>query len=119
MGICCSSSERSRIMPEIEADIKNQFIVVYSKAGCPRCLKIKSKLHSIRAEPKIIEVNNFSMKVILKEITKQRYFPFVFIGGSFIETRMLEIEINKGNIQNLIKGRVSEALRTSDGCPST
>jgi glutaredoxin len=109
MGICCSSSEKNKILDGIKSDINNQFIIVYSKVGCPKCLKIKTLLHSIRAEFKIIETNSLNMKYVLKELTKQKSLPYVFINGEFIQTRKLETEVKKGNIGNMIKTRKSDA----------
>ena len=115
MGICCGTNEKTRVLNEIKSDISNQFIVVYSKVGCPKCLRIKSLLHSIRAEPKIIEVSGLTMKTVLKEMTLQKSLPFVFIKGEFIESRKLEAEIKKGTIQNLIKNNsVLNSIQSSN-----
>ena len=108
MGICCGIEEKNKILSEISSDINNQYIVLYSKVGCPKCVRTKSLLHSIRANPFIIEVNNLSIKNALKEFTKQKSLPYVFIGGTFIETRKLEVEIKNGNLQNMIKNHKVE-----------
>jgi glutaredoxin len=104
MGICCGSQEKSRIINEIKADIYSLPIVVYSKAGCPKCLRIKSKLFSVRAEPKIIEVRQYYMKNILREVSGKKTFPFVSLWGKFMETREIEAEISKGSLDGLKKG---------------
>lgn len=108
MGICCGSSEKAKILSEIKSDINNEYIVVYSKVGCPKSLKVKSLLHSIHADPKIIEINSLIAKSVLKEFTLQKSLPFVFIGGSFIETRKFEAEIKKGGIQSMVQSHVQE-----------
>ncbi|OMJ71441.1 hypothetical protein SteCoe_30349 [Stentor coeruleus] len=103
MGICCGTNEKEKISNEIEADINSQFIVIYSKVGCPKCLRVKSQFHSIRSDPKIIEVTSLPMKFILKEMTHQKSLPYVFIKGAFVDNRKLESEISKGNLKSFIQ----------------
>lgn len=114
MGICCGSQEKSRLISEIKADIYSIPIVVYSKAGCPKCLRVKSKLYSMRAEPKIIEVHNFHLKGVLKEVTGQKSFPFVFVKGEFVGSRKFEEILAKGSLDNFIKTSQEGYLRTLD-----
>lgn len=114
MGICCGSQEKSRLINEIKADIYSLPIVVYSKAGCPKCLRVKSKLYSLRAEPKIIEVHNFNLKRMLKELTGQKSFPFVFVNSEFVGTREFDEKLAKGNLDNLVKTGQEGYLRTLD-----
>ena len=106
MGICCGSQEKFRVINEIKSDINTSPIVVYSKAGCPKCLRIKSKLYSVRAEPKIIEIRNFYMKRILREVSGHKTFPFVALWGKFIAIREVEAELAKGSLDGLKKGSI-------------
>ena len=113
MGICCGSNEKNKLLNEIKSDIDTQYIVVYSKVGCPKSLKVKSLLHSIRADPRITEITSIAMKNVLKEYTSQKSSPYVFIGGTFIETRKFEAEIKKGGIQDMIKNHNSKSIKNT------
>lgn len=103
MGVCYGSNEKKNLANEIEAEINNHLIVVYSKLGCPKSLRVKSQLHSISADPKIIEVNSITMRLVLKEMTHQKSLPYVFINRNFIENRKLESEISKGKMKSFIQ----------------
>ena len=116
MGICCGSNEKYKVLNEIKSDIVMKYVVVYSKVGCPKSLKVKSLLYSIRADPRITEISSITMKNALKDFTHQKSSPYVFIGGKFISNRKFEEEIKKGEIQGMIKNY--ESNQRTNTCDS-
>ena len=60
--------------------------LVFSKASCPECIKVRTMLFSQNKLPKIIELNrtNNNLRLsLIKETGKQKP-PYVYIRGEYI-----------------------------------
>ena len=80
--------EANDLKATIEADIKNNNVMVYSKSYCPHAGATKTLLKQKGINAKIIELDNVdngaAIQQMLKEITGQGTVPNVFIKGEHI-----------------------------------
>jgi len=94
--------------------IVNRF-TVYSKSGCPNCLKVKTFLKDQKCDYKIVDCDEYlilereSFLLFIKDISGKSVTQFpivfsneVFIGG-YTETKLfIERDVEKETTQNLI-----------------
>ncbi|XP_072166669.1 uncharacterized protein [Diadema setosum] len=93
----------------VEAEIRDNKVVVFSKTYCPFCTMAKTALKDAGLENyKLIELDSHSMGAqiqdCLNEITGARTVPRVFIGGKCVgggtEVKQLQ---NSGQLVTILK----------------
>ena len=73
---------------QIDSDVAENKVVVYSKSWCPFCVKTKNLLASKNVEFKLVELdqlpNGDAIQAALAQKSGQRTVPSVWIGGQFV-----------------------------------
>ena len=73
---------------EIEQNIANNKVMVYSKSSCPFCVRTKALLQEKGAEFKVVELdqlgNGAQIQAALQAKTGQRTVPNIHINGEFV-----------------------------------
>ncbi|KAI9138007.1 thioredoxin-like protein [Paraphysoderma sedebokerense] len=90
MGNSPSSSQQdmSQIATLVNALIKENFVIVFSKSYCPYCTRAKQILQQLGKQFKVIELDNegngAAIQSYLAQLTGQRTVPNIFIKGEHI-----------------------------------
>ncbi len=81
-------AELAKIQPIVEALIKNNLVMVFSKSYCPFCTKAKRHLQSKNVQFQAIELdrepNGQEIQSYLLHKTQQRTVPNIFINGHHV-----------------------------------
>ncbi|GAB9469061.1 Glutaredoxin [Globisporangium polare] len=72
----------------VQALIKKEPVLVFSKTYCPHCAKVKALLADLKTDFELVELDERAdgaeIQALLLDLTKQRTVPSVFIRGQHI-----------------------------------
>jgi glutaredoxin 3 len=103
-----SRTRRETKKDHTEANVDQMKIVIYVKARCQRCWRVKRLLRRRNYAFEVIDVSvDDEMRIWLVETTGSKTVPRVFVGGrlvgGFDEVRTLD---RSGDLDRLVQGEV-------------
>ena len=92
---------------QIEQQIADNKVMVYSKSYCPYCVKTKDKLKSGGVQYTVVELdqvaNGGDIQNTLQSISNQRTVPNVFVGGNHVGGNDdVHAKISSGDFQKML-----------------